>query len=187
MLLFPFHPFPEIATQRLILRKIQLSDKINLQKLRSNPDVNKYTYGNVYNSIKDIEQFIRKTKRMLKENDCIYWAVTLKDNKDLIGTLCLFNFSFAEQKIEIGYELHPDFHRRGIISEALPVILEFGFKQMHAMAIEAFPNKENKASIHLLQQFKFERNYTTEKSIQFNNPNLLAYELSVYDFDEQFS
>ena len=55
-------------------------------------------------------------------------------------------FSKDQKTAEIGYDLHPQFHKKGIMTEALSCILNYGFKNLELENIEAYTHKENKAS-----------------------------------------
>jgi ribosomal-protein-alanine N-acetyltransferase len=56
---------------------------------------------------------------------------------------------------EIGYELLPDFHRKGIASEAILAVLHYAFNEIKLIEIEAGVNPDNSISINLLQKFGF--------------------------------
>jgi [ribosomal protein S5]-alanine N-acetyltransferase len=155
MLQFPFDPFPVLSTPRLTLRAITAEDQADLHRLRSDERVNRYTYGKVYHTVEDIVKFMERTQQNLLEQSCIYWAITLTDEQKLIGTMCLFNFSPENGRIEIGYELHPDYHRKGIVQEAFVPVIDFGFRAMQAYTIEALPYAANSASVNLLEKFSF--------------------------------
>lgn len=165
MLQYPFHPFPGKHTARIQLRQLLHDDTIALYALRKLKSVHQYTYGDVYNSISDVEKFIQKTEVLTTQNDCIYWAISTKTSSKLIGTFCYWNFSDEKCSIEIGYELHPDYHRQGIMQEVFPVLLKFGFKNIKAKTIVAFPHKNNLSSIRLLKKFNFKRDEKMEEEI----------------------
>jgi len=150
-----FTPFPVLTTERLILRCLELSDDRLLFKLRSNENVNKYIVRPKQKDIKEIRAFISKINDEINNNEWIYWVISLKDDPTLIGDICLWNFSDDKTVAEIGYELDPAFHRKGIMSEALEKIIEFGFKDIELNTIEAYTHKDNNDSTKLLQKNNF--------------------------------
>ena len=79
----------------------------------------------------------------------------MKGNEDLIGTICLWNFSKDNTIAEIGYELLPKYFKKGIMSEAIASIIDFGFATLNLKAIEAFTQKKNLSSINLLKRYNF--------------------------------
>ncbi len=57
----------------------------------------------------------------------------------------------------IGYDLSRPYWRRGIMTEALEAVIEFGFERMGLNRIEAVVFVENVASHRLLEKLRFER------------------------------
>jgi ribosomal-protein-alanine N-acetyltransferase len=150
-----FTPFPVLTTERLILRCLELSDDQLLFKLRSNENVNKYIVRPKQKDIKEIRAFISKINDEINNNEWIYWVISLKDDPTLIGDICLWNFSDEKTVAEIGYELDPAFHGKGIMSEAIEKTIEFGFKEIELNTIEAYTHKKNNDSTKLLQKYNF--------------------------------
>lgn len=82
-------------------------------------------------------------------------GISPQDNPKLIGTICLWKYSEDGKKAELGYELLPEFHGKGIMSEAVRFVLNYGFQALNFSRIEAFTNRNNSSSIKLLQKFNF--------------------------------
>ena len=145
-----FSPFPILNTNRLTLRRLDLSDNQELLFLRTNDKINKFIDRPKPKSIGEVNDFIHKINNGMNNNKWIYWSITLKDNPKLIGTICLWNFSDDNKTAEIGYELNPLFHRKGIMDESLKTIVEYGFKFIGLDSIEAYTHKDNFSSTTLL-------------------------------------
>ena len=58
----------------------------------------------------------------------------------------------------MGYDLKPTFQGKGIMSEALNSIVEYGFNELKLERIEAFTNKQNEHSVKLLERNGFKVN-----------------------------
>ena len=56
---------------------------------------------------------------------------------------------------EIGYELHPDEHKKGFMNESCEAVLNFGLHTINLKTIEAFTHKDNEASKALLKKHQF--------------------------------
>ena len=158
-----FLPFPEIKTERLLLRKIEESDCDVILFLRSDKTVNKFIKRPKSRRTKnkaDALKFITKIDNGIKNNKFISWGITLKNNPKIIGTICLWNFSKNNEIAEVGYDLNPIFQRKGIMSEALNYIVNFGFNTLNLSKIEAFTHIKNENSRRLLEKngFKFIKN-----------------------------
>lgn len=154
--------FPILATKRLSLRQLKTTDGQAVFKIRSNEIVYKYIAKETQKTIKEAQAFIKKTNKGIANEAFLYWAITLKETQKLVGTICLWNFSKDKLIAEVGYELLPAYHKKGIMNEALSKVLEFGFGTLNLNSIEAFTHRKNKASKTLLirHHFKFDKNRT---------------------------
>ncbi len=153
-----FAPFPEINTERLLLRRITNDDAAELFFLRSSPDTMKYIDKERAASIDDAVTFINVIKDLLEKNDGITWAIALKENPaKLIGTIGHWRIIKQHYRAEVGYMLHPDYWRKGIMKEALLAVIDFGFNQMQLHSIEAHINPANKGSAAILESTGFVR------------------------------
>ncbi len=166
-----FTPFPVLTTERLILRCLEVSDDQQLFKLRSNKTVNKYIVRPIQKDIKEIRAFISEINTGINNNELIDWVITLKENPNLIGSICFWNFSNNKTVAEIGYELDPAFQGKGIMSEALKKIIDFGFQEIELDAIEAYTHKNNNDSTKLLQKYNF--NQDAERIDKENSDNII--------------
>ena len=152
------NPFPEIKTERLVLRKIEETDCNIILFLRSDKTVTKFIERPENRKTKnkaDAIKFIKEINEANKSNESISWGITLKNNSAIVGTICLWNFSNDHKIAEIGYDLSPTFQRKGIMDEALKSVVTFGFSKLNLSKIEAFTHKENESSIRLLENNKF--------------------------------
>jgi [ribosomal protein S5]-alanine N-acetyltransferase len=159
-----FTPFPVLQTARLTLRQLRISDNKKIFALRSNDYVNKYLGRSSSNSIDDAENFIHTINQNIQRNDSIYWAIALKSTDELIGTICLFNFSDDNSKAEIGYELLPEFWGKGIMKEASEKVIEFGIYHISLTSIEAYTHTENESSTRLLEKLNFKKDCAADKN-----------------------
>lgn len=75
----------------------------------------------------------------------------------MIGNICLWNIQPENNKAELGYALHPNFHGKGIMQEAVEKVLQFGYTEMNLDLIDAYTSPNNAASIRLLERNKFIR------------------------------
>ena len=160
--MFNSNTFPALTTKRLSLRQLKTTDDQAIFKIRSSEIVYKYIAKETQKTIKEAQAFIKKTNKGIANEAFLYWAITLKETQKLIGTICLWNFSKDKLIAEVGYELLPAYHKKGIMNEALSKVLEFGFGTLNLNSIEAFTHRKNKASKTLLirHHFKFDKNRT---------------------------
>lgn len=157
--------FPVLKTERLTLRQLLSSDDNEIFALRSDYNVNKYLGRTPSKSIDDARTFIETIHKNTQMNNSIYWAITLNDADQLIGTACLFDFSNDNLKAEIGYELLPDFHGKGIMQEATSKIIDFAFQDLGLNLLEAYTHRENEGSTSLLEKLNFKMHSAGDDNI----------------------
>ncbi len=176
-----FKPFPVLKTERLILRCLDVSDDQRLFTLRSNKTVNKYIVRPKQNNIKEIRAFISKIKEGINNNEWVYWVISLKESPKLIGTICFWNFSSKKTVAEIGYELDPAFQGKGIMSEAIKKIIEFGFLEIELNTIDAYTHKKNNNSTKILQKYNFKKD---AERVDIENSNNIIFTLTKQNWME---
>ncbi len=164
-----FTPFPLITTDRLVLRQVNKSDVNEIFFLRSDQRVLKFLDRAPAKTTEEAFIFIEKINDLEKNNEGVTWAITLKEDPKLIGTICLWNIQKEHYRAEIGYVLHPDFQGKGIMQEAMTAIIKFGFQAMSLHSIEANTNPNNTSSIKLLERNKFIREGYFRENYFYNN------------------
>jgi ribosomal-protein-alanine N-acetyltransferase len=148
-------PFPDLTTDRLLLRRLNINDAGQIQKLRSDDRVNQYIPRSGSVTIQESENFIRSINESLDNNTSVYWVIALKTDNLLIGTICFWNLSPEKDMAETGYELMPAYHGKGLMQEAITAVIAYGFDIMKLKVITAFPSPENESSVKLLQRNNF--------------------------------
>ena len=168
-----FTPFPILTTERLTLRQLSIDDKQNIFALRSDTEINKYLDRVPSKTIEDAINFIKKINDNIRNNNAIYWVISLTSTKEFVGTICLFDFSNEKKSCEIGYELMTKFQGQGIMKEAVQVVIDYVFQTLKLKKILAFTHYENQNSTNLLLKFNFVKSVETDKE----NPNLNIFTL----------
>ena len=176
--------FPSMETKRLSLRQLDMNDENEIFALRSDDIVNKHLGRPKAKSIQDARDFITKIKAGVNNNQSLFWAISFKEEEKLIGTICLWNFSEQRDTAEIGYELLPPFHGKGIMQEAFLKVIEFGFDTLQLKKIEAWTVTQNDGSIKILERNHFKRDHEAESTIDRNTegPDLIIYSLSKEEY-----
>ncbi len=165
---------PGLNTNRLVLKQIEHTNASEILFLRSNKVVNAYVTRPETKNLKEAIAFIDKINNGIEAQDWLFWGIFLKENPKLIGTICLWNFSKDHKTAEVGYDLHPHFHGKGIMNEALVRILGYGLKKLELDQIEAYTHKDNEASKKLLVRNSFIFN---EHRFDQENANNIIYTL----------
>jgi ribosomal-protein-alanine N-acetyltransferase len=168
-----FTPFPILTTERLTLRRPQMNDQQEIFILRSDSEINKYLDRQLSKTIDDARDFISKVNENIDKNESVYWAITLRDQNILAGTICLFGFD-ENGKCGIGYELLTHFQGQGIMKEAVEKVVEYAFNTIKVQKMEAILHKDNRRSIRLLEKCSF----SNSNEPGSRDPELLGFYLS---------
>ena len=162
-------------TDRLILRTLTEFDSYEVLGIRSHPVINQFLHRDSPQNTFEALDFILNIQRKSANGEIFFLGIALQNKPELIGTICLWNFSGDRKTAELGYELLPEYHGKGIMSEAVTFILNYGFEDLNVSKIEAFTNKNNLNSIQLLQKFNFTLNVNRKDE---KYPENLIFELA---------
>jgi ribosomal-protein-alanine N-acetyltransferase len=152
---FSFTAFPELTTERLILRQLTFDDKKAIFRLRSNKEINKLITRETPKNLNEAEAFIDSCLSEFVNENRVFWGLELKSSNQLIGSIVLHRVDLENNFAEIGYETSPDYQDEGYMSEAMSKILDYGITNMNLKSIEAFTHQNNAASIALLEKYLF--------------------------------
>lgn len=155
MLTINFTLFPNLETERLVLRRVNKNDANEIFALRSNPETMKYIPRPLAKSIDDALEHIALIDAKIESNEGINWAITYKDNPKLIGIIGHYRIKPEHFRAEVGYMLLPEYHGKGIISEAIKEVVNYGFNEMKLHSIEAIIDPENFGSARVLEKNNF--------------------------------
>ena len=155
MLVFNFSPFPNLETNRLNLRRLNPLDVTEILALRSNPEIMKFIPRPLMKTKEEALEFISVMDTNVNNNNVINWAITTKEDDKLIGMIGFYRMKPENYRAEVGYILSPEFHGKGIITEALKKVIQFGFEEMGLNSIEAVIDPENFGSEKVLLKNNF--------------------------------
>ena len=151
-----FNEFPVIATERLILREHTKDDVPELFKLRTNEEVMQFIHRERPKTHHDIETLVTSLNDGFKQGQLIAWVIALRENPSrMIGSIGYWRTDLANHRAEIGYMLHPDFWRKGLVSEALKATIDFGFEEIKLHSISANVAPANEGSKQILLKHGF--------------------------------
>jgi ribosomal-protein-alanine N-acetyltransferase len=155
MLDINFTPFPNLETERLYLRRVVKEDVNEIFALRSNKKTMKYIPRPLVKTEEEALAHIAMIDEKIENNEGINWAITLKNDPKLVGLIGHYRIKPEHFRAEIGYMLLPEYHGKGIISEAIKETVKYGFEIMKLHSIEAVIDPENLASEKVLQKSGF--------------------------------
>jgi ribosomal-protein-alanine N-acetyltransferase len=155
MLTINFSPFPILETERLILRRVLPSDVKEMFELRSNPETMKYIPRPLVTNYDEALAHIKMMEDKIETNEGINWAITLKGDDKMLGVIGHYRIKPEHYRAEVGYMILPEYHGKGITTEAVQCVVDYGFNTMQLHSIEGVIDPENEASQRVLQKCGF--------------------------------
>ena len=154
-----FSRFPEIRTKRLTLRQPSMKDVEWYFEYFSRPEL---VWGGGEPGPKNIRAAREELKKYLvdlyRKRQGFRWIITLKGDGQPIGTLGFYKWApSASYQAEMGYDLAREHWGKGIMTEAMNAVIDFGFEKMELNRIEVFIMPRNKRSIKLIKNLGFKR------------------------------
>ncbi len=146
--------FPELETERIILRVLTLDDTDEVFAHFSDENVTRFMDIDPCKDRQEAEEIIRFH---LEDSGC-RWGLFHKTNQQLMGT-CGYHcwVKGEEPRAEIGFDLGKEYWGQGYMREAMQTAIRFGFENMGLAMIEATVEPENERSIQLLNRLGFQR------------------------------
>lgn len=148
--------------------EILLTDRLKLRKLT--PDVFTYVFENFSDDEIKIFFDINSDPELKKEKEkyekgistfnrsFLYFQLIDKITGSIIGWCGYHTWHLDHSRAEIGYTLtNDDFKEKGIMTEALFSIVEYGFKKMDLNRIEVYIEPDNIPSLKVIQKLNFKK------------------------------
>jgi ribosomal-protein-alanine N-acetyltransferase len=172
-----FATFPNLSTDRLELRQVQASDAPDLFAVLSDPAAMQFYDCYPYTRQEEAEAFIERWRMRFENQEGLRWAVTIKSGNKTIGTIGMG--VQTEWKASLGYELGSSYWRKGLMSEALSAVIDFGFHKAELERLEAQVMPGNEASVALLLKLGFVNEGTLRSYEYFkdNQQDLMSFSL----------
>jgi len=182
-----FKSFPEFESERLLFRKILLSNAKDLFLIRTNDDVMQYLDVVRFESIGDAEKWIYSVSESYDNETGIMWGIVEKLSNSFVGYFGFWRMIPEHCRAEIGYALKPEYWGKGYMYETINRMVRFGFDEMKLHSIEANVNPANEKSKRVLEKIGFKMEAYFRENYLFNNKFLdsIIYSLLEKDLAKQ--
>lgn len=163
-----------IETQRLILRRFELSDtKSIFQNWIGDPKVQN-NYGEIAcNNFKEAEEVISKWISQYHNKEFYRWTIILRETSENIGQIAFYIVDNKNQRADVEYCIGQSYWGNGYAAEALKAVIDYAFKYVCFNRVQAFHRSKNASSGKVLLKagMKYEgilRGYLIHKN-EFND------------------
>lgn len=154
----------EIQTERLILRKMKLSDSASLFNIWSDPEVTKFMNINSFTEESQAVEMIKILNNLSLESKAIRYSIIELESNRIIGSCGYNSIDSSNAKAEIGYDISKDYWGKGYAPEAIQSLMDYAFNTLNFNRIEAKVEPENNNSIRVLQKLNYTFEGTMRKS-----------------------
>ena len=135
-----------LETQRLILRKPQLSDWEDIVEGAGDLDVSKWTMNIPYPYTRaDAEWYINNSIENWSKSGYAF-VIELKEERKLIGVMTLSGIDTFNGTAVTGSWINKKYWRKGYITEAKIAVNDFAFNTLNLRRLTSTVNTSNKAS-----------------------------------------
>ncbi len=149
-------------TERLVIRQLKAFDKVTFFDMMGNPNVMNPIPQKVFTNEESDEKLLELISFYKSNSEKKIWAISLKNNTDLIG-LCGLIIN-NENDNEIAYRLREKFWNYGYGTEIAKGLIDYGFEKLNFELITADAFIANKNSIKIIEKFmSFDKEFYNKK------------------------
>ncbi len=137
----------KLETSRLILRPFVKEDaEAMFRNWASDPEVTKYLTWPCYKGVDTAHAILADWTEKYQDKAWYQWAIELKEIGEPIGSISVVEYKEHVQSAEIGYCIGKPWWGNGIMTEALKAVMDFLFREVGILRIEAGHDVANPAS-----------------------------------------
>jgi RimJ/RimL family protein N-acetyltransferase len=143
---------PPLLTERLLLRSLTLEDAQDVQHLAGDRDIALMVLR-IPHPYEDgmAEEWIRACADAYKKDEAINFAITLRTDRNLIGTIGL-ELEQENERAELGYWIGKPYWNLGYATEAARAVVAYSFEVLKLNRIYAYHFTRNPASGRVLEK-----------------------------------
>jgi RimJ/RimL family protein N-acetyltransferase len=177
----------ELFSTRLKLRLIEFSDLNAIHALHSLPETDKYKTLGIPDDIKATKQIITPQIEDNQQQNIVNYTFAVEElnTKKFIGLLGFKLGSKKYNKAEVYYKLNVDYWGKGYATEALNLVLDFGFYNLKLHRIVAGCAIENIGSIKVLEKVGMKREGHARQTLPLKSGWSDNYEYAILETDER--
>ncbi|RKD73511.1 ribosomal-protein-alanine N-acetyltransferase [Sinobaca qinghaiensis] len=139
------------------LRTLKEEDAADVWSYLSRPEVVKHYGMEPLRSVQEAVEEIQWYHDIESDGTGCRFGIVLQDHERVIGSCGFHNWHQKSGRAEVAMELHPSFWGLHIMTHAMHVILEYGFRSMNLEVVTALVKRENLSSQRLMEKLDFQQ------------------------------
>lgn len=147
-----FAESPQIETERLILRPLEMSDDEAVYAYGRDPEVTRHVIFETHKSIDDARTFLASVQESRTKGIGTNWALIDRSTNFLFGSIGLHHYDEEHKRIEVGYALAATHWNQGYGTEALSAVIDLIFRKTDINRIEANCYLPNVGSARVMEK-----------------------------------
>lgn len=162
-----FVPYPNIETDRLIIRMVQKRDAEDIYELCRRPETSRFSFWSPHESLAETKAFINHQISRYRKRDCMFFSVEEKASGRVIGTCSYVSMDVDYKIAEIGYSVLSDLWNKGFATEIADALMGYAFNRIGVQRVFARVLPQNTASQRVLYKLGFELEGVAKKGYYF--------------------
>lgn len=143
--------------QRIALRRLDIGDANALFALYSDAEVMRYWNHGPWTSISQARTAIDEARADYLTGASLHYAIVHRETGELIGSCALYAISRTHACASVGYLLAKKLWGRGLMREAMRLLLDHAFHECGLNRVEAEVSMQNRGSCMALARLGFQR------------------------------
>lgn len=148
---------PTLEGERVRLRAMESSDAAALLNVFSSEEVTRYWSSPPWTDESQAIESLESVRSGFESKTLFQWGLCVSPADTVVGTCTLWQIDAKNHRAEIGFALGREAWGRGLMTEALTVLLDYSFNGLGLRRMEADVDPDNRASIALLERLGFQR------------------------------
>ena len=174
-----------LQTKRLNIRELQASDLNDIHTLHSLPETDAFNTLGIPENIYTTEQILSGWlyEKEKEQRNSYVLGLELSNNNQFIGLIAINLARPKYRKAEVWFKIHKDYWNNGYTTEALKMILKFGFTQLNLHRIEAGCAVGNIASAKVIEKAGMVREGMCRKDLPIRGEWMDSYSYAILEDD----
>jgi ribosomal-protein-alanine N-acetyltransferase len=160
-------PFPVLTTERLELRDVKIRDGSFYHQLLSVAEVTRFSDLPDRATTAQADRFVDWMSKLFSSGSGCAWLIEERTAGTPLGAIRINRIHKRWQWGEIGYESHPEFWGRGLMTEAVRAVVACGHGYFKLNRMEAWTLPGNDASDRVLVKAGFNYEGTLKQKAWF--------------------
>ncbi len=148
---------PVLESRRVRLRPMVVADAPALIPIYGDPIVAQWGFAPPVATLEDAQALVLSCGRLVQARTLFHWGLSLVEDDVIVGHSTLFQMDLKNRRAEVGYSLRRDLWGRGIVTEALDLLIDLAFGPLDLRRLEADVDPRNLGSLRVLEKVGFQR------------------------------